>query len=143
MFLKLHKIYSKNLCCACGLQLYLKLTSAIFYQTFIFHQMIALQKLWKMFFISPKKLFSFLRYSHSCVFFFPSFFPVSHCFRSWFKKNFKVCDVINCLVKNLITHFVWHLEKKIRCDIETLPMDRLLKMEHFYEKIMQKMCTKS
>ena len=32
----------------------LKLVSAIFYQIFIFDQMIALQKLWKMFFISSK-----------------------------------------------------------------------------------------
>ena len=40
----------------------LKLLSAIFYQIFIFNQMIALQKLWKMFFISSKKLFSFSRY---------------------------------------------------------------------------------
>ena len=31
----------------------------------------------------------------------PPFFSVSHCFRSWFKKNLKVCDVINCLDKNL------------------------------------------
>ena len=30
---------------------------------FFFHQMIALEKLWKVFFISSKKLFSFLRYS--------------------------------------------------------------------------------
>ena len=37
-----------------------KLVSAIFYQVFVFHQMIALQKLWKMFLISSKKLFSFL-----------------------------------------------------------------------------------
>ena len=37
----------------------LKLVSAIFYQIFIFNQMIALQKLWKMFFISSKKLYSF------------------------------------------------------------------------------------
>ena len=35
----------------------LKLVSTIFYQIVIFHQMIALQKLWKMFFISSKKLF--------------------------------------------------------------------------------------
>ena len=33
-----------------------------------FHQMIALQNLWKMFFISSKKLFSFLRYSIFCNF---------------------------------------------------------------------------
>ena len=53
----------------------LKLVSAVFYQIFIFHEMIALQKLWQMFFISPKKLFSFSRYSSFCIFFFPSFFP--------------------------------------------------------------------
>ena len=40
----------------------LKLVSAIFYQIFISHQMIALQKLWKLFFISSKKLFLFSRY---------------------------------------------------------------------------------
>ena len=54
---------------------YLKLVSAIFYQIFIFHQTIALQKLWEMFFISYKKLFLFLRYSNFCISVFPSFFP--------------------------------------------------------------------
>ena len=52
----------------------LKLVSAIFYQIFIYHQMIAFQKIWKMFFISSKKLFSFSRYSSFCIFIF-SFFP--------------------------------------------------------------------
>ena len=65
----------------------LKLVSAIFHQIFIFHRMIALQKLGKMFFISSKKLFSFSRYSNFCNFIFLSFFPVSHGFRGWFKKN--------------------------------------------------------
>ena len=51
----------------------LKLVSATFYQIFIFFQMIALQKLWKMFFISSKKLFSFSRYSNFCIFIFPYF----------------------------------------------------------------------
>ena len=64
----------------------LKLVSAIFYQIFIFHQMIDLQKLWKKFFISSKRLFSFLRYSNFCISIFPSFLPVSHCFRGWFLK---------------------------------------------------------
>ena len=54
---------------------YLKLVSAIFYQIFIFRQMIDPQKLWKMFFISSKKPFSFLRYSNFCIIVFPSFFP--------------------------------------------------------------------
>ena len=119
----------------------LRLVSAIFYQSFILHQMIALQKLWKMLFISSEKLFSFSRYSIFCIFVFPSFFPVSHCFRGWFKKNLKVHD-INCLNKSFIAH-VWYLEKEIRCDIETLSIDRELNKEHFYGKIMQKMCTKS
>ena len=63
----------------------------------------------------------------------PLFFPVKHCFRSWFKKNLKVCDVINCWNNNLIKH-VWYLEKEIRCDIETLSIDRELNKEHFYGK---------
>ena len=121
---------------------HLKLVSAIFYQ-FLFYQMIAVQKLWKMLFISPKKLFSFSRYSNFLHSSSPLFFPLSHCFRGWFKKNLKVYDVINCLNKNLITHYVWHLEKEIRCDIETLPIDRVLNTELIYGKIMQKMCTKS
>ena len=122
---------------------FLKLVCAVFYQIVIFPQIIALQKLWKMFFISPKKFFSFSRYSKFCIFVFPSFFPVSHCFRGWFEKNLKVYDVINCLNEKLITHFAWYLEKEIRCDIETLSIERVLNKEHFYGKIMQKMCTKS
>ena len=50
------------------IKIYLKLVSAIFYQVFIFHQVIALSKL-KMIFISSKKLFSFSRYSDFCYFF--------------------------------------------------------------------------
>ena len=56
----------------------LKFVSVIFIKFLFFHQIIGLQKLWKMFFISSKKLFSFSRYSHFCNFF-PSFphFPDS------------------------------------------------------------------
>ena len=39
-----------------------------FIKFLFFHQMIALQKRWKMFFISSKKLFSFTRYSDFCNF---------------------------------------------------------------------------
>ena len=46
-----------------------------FCQIFIFHQTLALHKLWKMFFISSKKLFSFLRYSNFCIFVCRFFFP--------------------------------------------------------------------
>ena len=73
----------------------------------------------------------------------PPFFPVSHCFRGWFKKNLKVIDVITRQNKDLITHFVWYLEKEIRRNIETLCIDRVLNTEHFYRKIMQEVCTKS
>ena len=90
----------------------LKLMSAIFYQIFIFHQTIALQKLWKMVFILSKKLFSFSRCSRFCISVLLFFFPVSHCFWGCSKINLKVYDVINCLNKNLITHFVWYLEKE-------------------------------
>ena len=51
---------------------HLKLVSTIFYQIFIVHYMIALQNLWKIFFISSEKLFLFLRYSNFCIF--PLFF---------------------------------------------------------------------
>ena len=61
--------------CTSNVLFYVKLVSAIFYWIFIFHQMIALQKLWKMFFISSKKLFSFSKYCNFCILVFPSFFP--------------------------------------------------------------------
>ena len=67
------------------------------------------------------------------------FFPVNHYFRSWFKENIKVYDVINCLNKNLITHSVWYLGKEIKYDIEILTIDRVLNKKHFCRKIMQKM----
>ena len=77
----------------------LKLVSAILYQFFIFHQMIALPKLWNFYFFY---LISSLRSWDFCIFIFPSYFPVSHCFRGWSKKNLKIYDVINCLNKNLM-----------------------------------------
>ena len=112
-----------------------------FYQIFIFHQVIALQKL--------KNVLFHLKSSFRCrdiqIFVFsssPLFFPVGYCFRGWFKKNLKVYDVIDCPNKN-ITHFVCYLEKEIRCDIKTLSIDRVLNTEHFYGKIIQNICTKS
>ena len=95
--------------------------SAIFHQIFIFRQMIALQKLWKMFFISSKKLFSFLRYLNFCIFVFPSFFPCQPLVQRLNQENLKIYDVINCL-----THQLW--------DIETLAIDRELYKEHFLWK---------
>ena len=109
--------------------------------------MIAIQKLWKMFFISSKKLFSFWGY---LIFVFnkvlpssPLFLPLSHCFRAWSTINRKVYDVINCLNKNVIINLVWYLEKERRYNTETLSIDRVLNKEHFYGKMIQKMSTKA
>ena len=99
--------------------------------------MIALQKMWKMFFILSKKLFSF-KFLCFCL---PLFFSQSAIALEVDPR--KIYDVINWLSKNLITHFVWYLEKEIGCDIETLSIIRVSNKEHFYGKIMQKMCTKS
>ena len=84
------------------------------------------------------EIFKFL-YFHLLLFFSLSI----HCFRASSKINLKVYEIINCLNKNLIIHLVWYLEKEKRYDIETLSIDRVLNKEHFYWKIMQKMCTKS
>ena len=110
----------------------LKLASAIFSEIFIFHQMIGLQKLWKRFLFHLKSSF---RSGDIQIFVF--FLPVSHFLKAWSKINLKVYDVFNCLKKN----FVWYLEKKKKYDIETLAIDTVLNKEHFYGKIIQKMCT--
>ena len=73
----------------------------------------------------------------------PLFPPVSHCLRGWSKIDFKVYDIIDCLNKNLTTHFVWYLEKEERYKIETLSIDTVLIKEHSYGKVIQKICTKS
>ena len=114
----------------------------LFYQIFLFNQMIALQKLWKMYFIWSKKLFCSRDIKIFVFPFPPLFLPVSHWFRGCSKINIKFYGVINCLNKNLITHFAWYLEKEKRCSIGTLSVGRVLNKEHFYGKIMQKMCTK-
>ena len=123
----------------------LKLVSAIFYHLliFIYHQMIALRKIWKMFFFHLKSSF---RSRDVQVFVFLSsslFLLVSHCFSSWSKKNLWCYDAINCISKSLVTHFVWYLKKEIGCGIEILSIIRVSNKEHFYGKIMQKMCSKS
>ena len=90
--------------------LLLQLVATIFYQYFIFYQMTALQKLWKMFFISPKKLFLFSRYLNFCIFI----------FKVW-----------------------WHCIFIFKGVTLKLSIDRELNKEHFYRKIIQKICTKS
>ena len=116
----------------------LKACVCYFSEIFNFHQMIALQKLWKMFFLLCKKLFS-LQDTQIFVF----FLPASYFWKASSKTNLKGYDAFNCLKKNLITHFVWCLEKKKMYDIETSAIDTVLSKEHFYGKIIQKICTKS
>ena len=135
---KILHVYSRSI----RPKLFLKLVSIIFYQFLFLHQMIALWKLWKMLFISSKKLFSFLRYSNFCISLFLSFSPCQPCFKRWSKINLKIYDIINCLNKNLITDFVWYHLKEKSYDIETLSIDRVLNKQHFYEKVMQEICTK-
>ena len=123
--------------------LHFNLVSAIFIKFIFFHQMIALQKLWKILFILSKNFFR-SRDTQIFVFLsFPLFLSVGHCFRRWPKINLKVYDVINYLNKNSITHFVWYLEKEKRYDIETLCIDGVSDNEHFYRKIIKKMYSKS
>ena len=109
--------------------------SANFYQISIFHQMITLQNLKRPFRSRDIQIFIF---SSS-----PIIFPASHCFRGWSKKNLKVYHIIKCLNKNLITHFVWYIEKDVRCDIETLSIDRVLNKEHFMETSCRKCARKA
>ena len=96
-----------------------------------------------MLFISSTRLFSFPRCSNFCVSILPSFFPVDHCFRGWSKLILKVYDVINCLNKNLMTYFVWYLEKEKRYDIETLSIERVLNKRGFYKKSRRKPAPKA
>ena len=56
---------------------HLKLLSAIFYQICIFHRMVALQKLWKMFFISSKNALFVLEIFKFLYFCLPLFFSLS------------------------------------------------------------------
>ena len=79
--------------------------SDIFYQIFIFDQMIAFKNYEKMFLFCLKSSF---HSQDNQIFIFsssPLFLPVSHCFKGYSKINLNVYDVINCLNKNL-THFV-------------------------------------
>ena len=113
-------------------QAFLKLEFAIFYQIFIFHQMIALLKLWKNFFFHLKSPFRSRDIQMFVFMSSPLFLSFSHCFRGFSKLNLKVYDIITCLNRNLITHFVWYLGKEKRYDIETLTIDRVLNKKHFY-----------
>ena len=128
----------------CTLWTILKACVCYFWSNFYFQPNDSPSKTMKKCFLFHLKSSFSSRYIQFFVFSpFLLFSTVSHCLRVWSRKYLKVYDIINCLSKNLITHFVWYLEKEIRCDIETLSIDRELNKEHFYGKIMQKMCTKS
>ena len=107
-----------------------------------FHQIIVLTKLWKMLFVSSKKLFSFSRYSKFCISIFPSFFYLPLLYKMIVEDK-PVCDVINFVNKKLITHFVWYLENEKRYDIETLLIDRVLNKDCFVEKSCRKHAPKA
>ena len=81
-----------------------------------FYQIRALQKLWEMIFIPSKKFISFLRYLNFCISVLPSF---SLC-------RPLLYEVINCLNKNSLTHFVSYLEKEKRYGIEILSRNILM-----------------
>ena len=72
----------------------LKLVSTNFIKFLFFHQMIALQKLWKLFFISSKKLFSFSRYLNFCSF---SPFHNSQIQKDKWKRNDLWCHELACI----------------------------------------------
>ena len=95
-----------------------KLVSAIFTKFLFLHQIIAFKNNEKCFLFHLKSSF----YSQIFVFLsFPLFLPVSHCFRGWSKINLKVHDIINCVNKNSITHFVWYLENKKGMTLKPCP----------------------
>ena len=120
----------------------LKACVCYFHQMFIFSPNDSPSKNEKCFLFHLES-YLFSRYSKKIFLSFLLFLPVGHCFGGWLKRNLNIHHVINCLNKNSITHFVWYLEKEKRYDIETLSIDGVSDKEHFYRKIMQKICSKS
>ena len=104
----------------CHLFIYtaLKLVSAIFYQFFIFDF-----KNYKKSFLYHLKISFHSRDIQICVFqSSPLVLPFSHFFGGCLKINLRVYDVINYLNKNLLTHFVWYLEKKKGMTLKLFPL---------------------
>ena len=119
-----------------------QLTGCVQYFSFI-QQMTALKQFWKILFILSKKLFSFSRYSNFWISDFPSSLPLGHCFRGWSKINLKSYDVISFLNENLITCFIWYLEKQKRYEIATLSTSIVLVKEHLYANTCRKYAPKA
>ena len=93
-----------------------------FLSNFYFSPNDSSRKLWKMYFVSSKKLLSFSKYLNFCTPSSPLFLHISHCFRGCSKINFKVYDVINCLNEKLITHFVLYLRSKKGMKLKLSPL---------------------
>ena len=111
-----------------------------------FHQMIPLNNYEKCSLFHVKSFFPF---QDNQIFLFLSptlFFPIGDCFIGWSKRNLQVYEVINCLNKNLIIHFVWYVEKEKRYEhflLCQLTIDIILNKEHLYGKLMQRISTKN
>ena len=128
----------------CMLILGLKTCFCYFYFCFLFYPANdSPSKTMKMLFISSRKLFLFLRYSNFCISVLHSFSTSRPLLWRMIEDKSKVHDVINCVNEISITHFVWYLENEKKYDIETLSIDWVSDKEHFYRKIMQKICSKS
>ena len=133
--------YTHSYYCQIVVNFKVKACVRYFYQIFIFSPIDSPAKTMKNTSCFIKKALFVLEiikflYFHPSLFFF-------HCFRRWSKINLKVYDTINCLNKNSITHFVWYPEKEKRYGTETLSIHGVSTKEHFYGKIMQKICSKS
>ena len=81
---------------------------------------------------------SSFRFRDNQIFVFPSsflFLPVGHhCFRAY--------DIINCLNKNLITHFVWYLEEEQGMTLKLCPYIDFWIRNIFMEKSCRKCALK-
>ena len=104
--------------------------SAIFYQFFIFPPNDSPSKTMKCFLFHLRS--SFHSWDIQIFVFLTSLSAIA--LKGDSRKTLKVYDLIICLNKNLVTCFVWHLEKEIRCDIETLVTYIVLNTEDFYGK---------
>ena len=105
------------------------------------HPIIALKKLWKILFVSSKKLFSFSRYSHFCISILTSF---SFC-QPLLEMTEDKSQSLWChqLAKQEFKNtYCLILEKEARSDIEIWSSDAALSKKHFYGKSMQKCAPK-
>ena len=72
------------------------------------------------------------------IFTFPFFFSLSATALAWSKINLQVYDVISCLNKYLIAHFVWYLEEEKTMMLKLCPL-----IEYYIRNIfMEKSCRK-